>query len=82
MKLQKVNKGIKATWCHYIKKDYDLNKTGYSCNLKGCALSYLKVGIKLPFVLWYLETRQVYTLYSSKLVRFCQDKKIKFKMVA
>ena len=29
----------------YIK-DYDLNKTGYSSDLKGCPLSYLKVGKK------------------------------------
>ena len=28
-------------------KDYDFNKTGYSCDLKGCALLYLEVGIKL-----------------------------------
>ena len=59
---------ISNIWVGFIYiKDYDLNKTGYFYELKGCESSYLNVGIKLPFVMWYLETRQVCTLQPMPL---------------
>ena len=37
-------------WGFNIHQRLCLNKTGYSCDLKGLATSYLKVGITLAFL--------------------------------
>ena len=53
---------VEFTWF----KDYNLNKQAILMTWRKCASYYLEIRVAMLLSLWYLKTRQVYTLHMMR----------------